>query len=77
MSQNLEVIVIEEYAVNLSQSYYFNVDRNSGKSKFLFLAKQKIGGLILGFESQKVRGEMLDRSLLNRWQVKNSRYKLK
>ena len=53
---NSEVIVIEEDAVNLSQSHYFPVDRNSGKSKYLFLAKQKIGGLILGFESQKVRG---------------------
>ena len=55
-SGNSEVIVIEEYAVNLSQSHNFKVDRNSGKSKFLFLANKKIGGLILGFESQKVRG---------------------
>jgi len=74
---NSEVIVIYEYAVNLSQSLYFTVDSNPGKSKFLFIAKQKIGRLILGFESQKVRGEMLDRSLLKRWQMKNSRYKRK
>ncbi|MBC8220459.1 MAG: hypothetical protein H8E67_07845 [Proteobacteria bacterium] len=72
-----KVIVIYEYAVNLSQSLYFTVDSNPGKSKFLFIAKQKIGRLILGFESQKVRGEMLDRSLLKRWQMKNSRYKRK
>ena len=59
---NSENIVFEEYSSNLSQSFYYLVDSNLRNSKLLFLANQKIGRLILGFESQKVRGEMLDRS---------------
>ena len=55
-SGNSEVIVIKEYIVNLSQSLDFLVESNFGKIKLLFLANQKIGGQILGFESQKVRG---------------------
>jgi hypothetical protein len=42
-SGNSEVIIIEEYAFNRCQSHYFPGDRNYGKSKFLFLANQKIG----------------------------------